>query len=109
MALRHQPAGRLLQPRDTLDKDYRFDFVRDNYTPEALGDAPTAPTDNPVKRVHPGALRCQRCDQVNELTVGKTNTYERVMAIYRYFSVPTASATSCRPRAARAVRTSSTS
>ncbi|MEV4617084.1 transglutaminaseTgpA domain-containing protein [Asanoa sp. NPDC049573] len=72
---------------NTRDKDYSFDFVRANYTEDALRAAdPPNPDSLEVKRFTQVPQVQQVRTKVNELIVGKTNTYDRVMAIYRFFS-----------------------
>ncbi|GIF76814.1 transglutaminase family protein [Asanoa siamensis] len=69
------------------DKDYRFDFVRGNYTEDALRQAPDPdPNGLEVKRFTQVPPVRQVQTQVNQLTTGEDTTYDKVMAIYRFFS-----------------------
>ncbi|GAA1855675.1 DUF3488 and transglutaminase-like domain-containing protein [Asanoa iriomotensis] len=69
-------------------KDYRFDFVRANYTEEALRAAPAPDPDNlETKRFTTVPSVRQVQTQVNSLITGESTTYDKVMAIYRFFSV----------------------
>ncbi|MDG4827093.1 DUF3488 and transglutaminase-like domain-containing protein [Asanoa sp. WMMD1127] len=69
------------------DKDYRFDFVRGNYTEEALRTAGEPdPNSLEVKRFTQVPPVRQVQTQVNSLITGEDTTYDKVMAIYRFFS-----------------------
>ncbi|WP_089251443.1 transglutaminase TgpA family protein [Asanoa hainanensis] len=68
-------------------KDYRFDFIHSTFTEAALRAAPPPDPDSlEVKRFTqvPSVQLVQ--NRVDSLVGGETNTYDQVMAIYRYFS-----------------------
>ena len=68
-------------------KRYSFDYVRSTYTPAALRAAPSLPADDPVLRqqtVTPPVPQVNRL--VDRLVQGKQNDYDKVRAIYDYFS-----------------------
>ncbi|RQX06269.1 transglutaminaseTgpA domain-containing protein, partial [Micromonospora globispora] len=69
-------------------KRYSFDYVRSTYSPAALRAAPSLPADDPVLRqqtVTPPVPQVNRL--VDRLVHGKQNDYDKVRAIYDYFSV----------------------
>lgn len=68
-------------------RKYSFEYVRSEYTPQALAAA------EPLPRDHPLRTRFTEREQVREVQVlveqlirGKRNDYDRVRAIYDYFS-----------------------
>ncbi|MGW9194905.1 transglutaminase family protein [Micromonospora chersina] len=69
-------------------KRYSFDYVRSTFSPAALRAAPSLPADDTVLRqqtVTPGVRSVERL--VEQLVKGRTNDYDKVRAIYDYFSV----------------------
>ncbi|MGC1210806.1 MAG: DUF3488 and transglutaminase-like domain-containing protein [Micromonospora sp.] len=69
-------------------KRYSFDYVRSTYTPSALRAAPSLSADDPVllqQTVTPPVPQVDRL--VDRLVKGKQNDYDKVRAIYDYFSV----------------------
>ncbi|MBQ1068320.1 transglutaminase TgpA family protein [Micromonospora chalcea] len=69
-------------------KSYSFEYVRSTFSPAALRAAPSLPADSPVKRQQterPSVPEVE--DLVDELVRGKSNDYDKVRAIYEYFSV----------------------
>ncbi|WNM37603.1 DUF3488 and transglutaminase-like domain-containing protein [Micromonospora halotolerans] len=69
-------------------KRYSFDYVRSTYSPAALRAAPSLPADDPVlaqQTVTPAVRAVDRL--VDQLVKGRTNDYDKVRAIYDYFSV----------------------
>ncbi|MGW4294492.1 transglutaminase family protein, partial [Micromonospora chersina] len=69
-------------------KRYSFDYVRSTFSPAALRAAPSLPADDPVLRqqtVTPSVQAVTRL--VEQLVKGRTNDYDKVRAIYDYFSV----------------------
>ncbi|MEN3308316.1 MAG: hypothetical protein V7603_4518 [Micromonosporaceae bacterium] len=73
----------------TKVKSYRFDYVRTQYSTEALRSAPPLSPANPIMqqftRVPPGVDYVKNL--VTRLTAGKTNQYDVVRTLYEYFSV----------------------
>ena len=68
-------------------KDYEFQFVRPSYSVEALRSAKPLPVGDPLQRYVslPVEVREVR-ELLKELTGGLTNQYDRVRAIYDFFS-----------------------
>ncbi|MFC0030470.1 DUF3488 and DUF4129 domain-containing transglutaminase family protein [Micromonospora chaiyaphumensis] len=69
-------------------KRYSFDYVRSTFSPAALRAAPSQPADDPVlaqQTVTPSVREVQKL--VDQLVKGRTNDYDKVRAIYDYFSV----------------------
>ncbi|MFD2763213.1 transglutaminase TgpA family protein [Micromonospora eburnea] len=69
-------------------KRYSFDYVRSTYSPSTLRAAPSLPADDPVLRQQavPPPIRAVN-ELVDRLIKGKQNDYDKVRAIYDYFSV----------------------
>jgi transglutaminase-like putative cysteine protease len=71
----------------TKGKKYSFDYVRASYTPNALRDAPSLPADDASMAsftkvpADPTVIKI-----VNGLVKGQDTDYDKVSAIYRYFS-----------------------
>jgi transglutaminase-like putative cysteine protease len=77
-SLRQKSAGR----------KYEFDYVRTDFNPDALRNAKSLALANPVQRSYtrlPADLPEVR-DLVDKLTKDRTNQYDRVRALYDYFS-----------------------
>jgi transglutaminase-like putative cysteine protease len=69
-------------------KRYAFDYVRSTYSPSALRAAPSLPADDPVLRGQTVTPPVPAVDKlVAKLIKGRQNDYDRVRAIYNYFSV----------------------
>jgi transglutaminase-like putative cysteine protease/hypothetical membrane protein len=69
-------------------KRYAFDYVRSTYSPTVLREAPSAEADDPVlgqQIIAPTVLQVDKL--VAQLVRGKQNDYDKVRAIYGYFSV----------------------
>ncbi len=69
-------------------KRYSFDYVRSTFSPSALRAAPSLPSDSAVLRqqtVTPSVPAVDRL--VERLVAGQENDYDKVRAIYEYFSV----------------------
>lgn len=69
-------------------RKYEFDYVRTDFKPDALRNAKQLPLANPIQRTYtrlPIDLPEVR-DLVDNLTKDKTNEYDRVRALYDYFS-----------------------
>ncbi|SCL37512.1 Transglutaminase-like superfamily protein [Micromonospora rhizosphaerae] len=70
-------------------KRYAFDYVRSTYNPAALRAAPSLPADDPVLRQQltwtPTVVAVEKL--VKDLIKGKQNDYDKVRAIYDFFSV----------------------
>jgi transglutaminase-like putative cysteine protease len=70
------------------EKEYRLEFVRTSYTPQALADAPALlPQSQEVNTFTRVTQVPEVTNLVNRLTAGETGTYEKVLALYRHFSV----------------------
>ncbi|MFU8849872.1 transglutaminase TgpA family protein [Micromonospora sp. SL1-18] len=68
-------------------KRYSFDYVRSTYSPSLLRTAPSLPADDPVLRQQTVTPSVRTVDQlVERLVKGKQNDYDKVRAIYDYFS-----------------------
>jgi transglutaminase-like putative cysteine protease len=69
------------------NRTYSFEFVRSEYSIDALRSAATLPPNDPNRRFIQGASGVREVDDlVARLIEGKTNQYDRVRAIYNYFS-----------------------
>ncbi len=69
-------------------KHYSFDYVRSTFSPAALRAAPSLSADDPVLRQQTMAPVVREVDKlVDQLIKGKPNDYDKVRAIYDYFSV----------------------
>lgn len=69
-------------------RTYSFDYAATTYDPAALRKAPTLDPANAVQEfTKVGQQRDEVVTLVNHLIAGKTNDYDRVMAIYTYFTV----------------------
>ncbi|MFG2055812.1 DUF3488 and DUF4129 domain-containing transglutaminase family protein [Micromonospora sp. NPDC048930] len=69
-------------------KRYAFDYVRSTYSPSALRAAPSLPADDAVLRGQTITPSVQAVDKlVAQLVKGRQNDYDKVRAIYDYFSV----------------------
>ncbi|MGV9371576.1 transglutaminase TgpA family protein [Micromonospora tulbaghiae] len=69
-------------------KSYSFDYVRSTFSPAALRAAPSLPSDSPVMRQQTERPSVPAVEElVAELVKGKSNNYDKVRAIYDYFSV----------------------
>ncbi len=69
-------------------KRYAFDYIRSTYSPSALRAAPSQPADDPVLRGQTVTPSVPAVDKlVAQLVNGRANDYDKVRAIYDYFSV----------------------
>ncbi|HEX5597972.1 MAG TPA: DUF3488 and transglutaminase-like domain-containing protein [Micromonosporaceae bacterium] len=69
------------------DKKYSFDYVRWRYTPEMLDNAPTLAANHPVRQQFTAVPQVREVEElVARLTRDKQGDYQRVRAIYDYFS-----------------------
>ncbi|NES54244.1 transglutaminase domain-containing protein [Micromonospora sp. PPF5-6] len=69
-------------------KRYAFDYVRSTYSPAVLRAAPSLPADDPVLRGQTVTPSVQAVDKlVAQLVKDRQNDYDKVRAIYNYFSV----------------------
>jgi transglutaminase-like putative cysteine protease len=69
-------------------RTYSFDYLRADFSPEVLDDAPRMPGEHPIRRFFtsvPEEIR-EVEELVAELTRGKDSDYDKVMAIYTHFS-----------------------
>lgn len=68
-------------------RSYEFDFIRSTYTAAALRQAPDLPENSSLRRqfTHP-PLVPEVAKLVDDLTADKTTQYDKVRAIYDYFS-----------------------
>jgi hypothetical protein len=72
----------------TAGKKYTFNYVRSDYDPTALRAAKPVPATDQIRLRYtqvPGGVP-EVTDLVNTLTMGKTNDYDKVLALYNYFS-----------------------
>lgn len=66
---------------------YSFDYVRSRYSVARLDAAPALPDDHPIRQRFTEVPRVSEVEQlVDRLTAGKKGDYQRVRAIYDYFS-----------------------
>ncbi|WP_446216068.1 transglutaminase TgpA family protein [Micromonospora sp. IBHARD004] len=73
---------------NSRSKRYSFDYVRSTYNPSALRAAPSLSADDPVLRQQTVAPVVREVDKlVDQLVKGRQNDYDKVRAIYDYFSV----------------------
>ncbi|MEV6490892.1 DUF3488 and transglutaminase-like domain-containing protein [Actinoplanes sp. NPDC051633] len=70
----------------TKDKEYTFDYVRARYSAEALRQADPLSEGSPLRPQIDVPRDKFVDDLVKELTKGKTTEYDKVRAIYNYFS-----------------------
>ncbi|WP_433343567.1 transglutaminaseTgpA domain-containing protein [Micromonospora sp. CA-111912] len=85
----YDPALQLIfSKRDNArDKRYSFDYVRSTYSPTALRRAPSLPADHPVRVQQTETPPVSQVDTlVSDLVRGKRTDYDKVRAIYDYFS-----------------------
>lgn len=68
-------------------KRYSFEYVRSTYTPALLRQAPSLQADHPVRRQQTVTPAVREVDElVTRLIRGKRTDYDKVRAIYDYFS-----------------------
>ncbi|MBX6357960.1 MAG: hypothetical protein IRZ05_19175 [Micromonosporaceae bacterium] len=68
-------------------KKYSFDYVRSDYTPAALERAKPLPPTDPIQQLYTQVPLVQEIqDRVASLTAGKETVYDRVRAIFNFFS-----------------------
>ena len=68
-------------------KKYSFDYVRASYTPAGLRSAQPLAADNPVQSQFTQVNSDKAVvNKVNELITGQRTDYDKVMAIYKFFS-----------------------
>ena len=68
-------------------RKYSFDYVRSDYTPQVLAAAPSLPPEHAMRQLYTRVDRVQEVDDlVARLVRGKRNDYDRVRAIFDYFS-----------------------
>jgi transglutaminase-like putative cysteine protease len=72
---------------NTRNKRYSFDYVRATYTQEELRTAPSMPKDNPfVMQYTNTPADATVSTQVRKLVAGKNTDYDKVLALYDFFS-----------------------
>ncbi|MFC3500452.1 transglutaminaseTgpA domain-containing protein [Micromonospora krabiensis] len=72
---------------NSRNKRYSFDYVRSTYTTAALRAARPLPADHPVRRQQTATPAVPEVEQlVRQLIQGKSSDYDKVRAIYDYFS-----------------------
>ncbi|MEU7617408.1 DUF3488 and transglutaminase-like domain-containing protein [Micromonospora rifamycinica] len=83
-----QNLGVVFSNRDnSRGKRYSFEYVRSTYDPAALRRARPLPADHPVRRQQTRTPEVREVSLlVNQLVQGKSTDYDRVRAIYDYFS-----------------------
>ena len=68
-------------------KKYSFDYVRASYTPAALRSAPSLPSDSVIRTQFTAVPKDDAViSTVTNLTQNQRTDYDKVMAIYRFFS-----------------------
>lgn len=68
-------------------KQYSFDFLHTKYDPAQLAKAKPLSADNPIQRVDTQVPHEAKVDSlVAQLTAGKTAPYDKVLALYDFFS-----------------------
>ena len=68
-------------------KKYSFDYVRASYTPAGLRSAEPLARDNPIQTQFTPVPKDQAViSEVNKLVDGQRTDYDKVMAIYKFFS-----------------------
>lgn len=71
----------------TKDKKYTFDYVRSRYSPQALTAAEPLDPDDTIQRRYTEVVPIPQIQQkVAELTAGKRTGYDKVLAIFNFFS-----------------------
>ncbi|MGX6604277.1 transglutaminase family protein [Micromonosporaceae bacterium Da 78-11] len=71
----------------TKGKNYSFDYVRAKYSPADLRTAPSLSKDDPIRRLYTSTPPDATVSaQVADLTKDETNDYDKVRALYNYFS-----------------------
>ncbi|GAA3340459.1 DUF3488 and transglutaminase-like domain-containing protein [Amorphoplanes nipponensis] len=71
----------------TKGKKYSFDYLRAKYTPAELRTAPALARDNPLRTQFTTVPDDAKVDKlVGDLTRSEDTEYDKIMAIYRYFS-----------------------
>jgi transglutaminase-like putative cysteine protease len=71
----------------TKNKKYSFDYVRATYTQDELRDAPALPKDDPfVLQYTNTPADATVSAQVRKLIAGKNTDYDKVLALYDFFS-----------------------
>ncbi|MGC9667332.1 transglutaminaseTgpA domain-containing protein [Planosporangium sp. 12N6] len=72
---------------DSRDKRYGFEYVRPEFTPEALRTARPLEASDPLQRQYTTVPRNAEVDRiVTEVTAGKSTPYDKVRAIHSYFA-----------------------
>jgi transglutaminase-like putative cysteine protease len=72
---------------DSAGRAYEFDYVRAEFSPDQLRNAPTLDDSDAVHRVYRSVPPVPQVKQlVDRLVKGKDNDYDRVRALYDYFS-----------------------
>lgn len=73
--------------QSTKNRQYEFDYLRAEYSPEALRRAQPLPDNNQLQITQTRVPEVpQITNLVNNLTAGKTTQYDRVRALYDYFA-----------------------
>ncbi|MGI5216005.1 transglutaminase TgpA family protein [Plantactinospora sp. CA-290183] len=68
-------------------QNYSFEYVRSAYTPEALAAAPSLSAEDPMRRQFAAVEPVREVEElVERLTRNKRSDYEKVRALYDYFS-----------------------
>lgn len=76
------------QRSNSADRDYEFDYARPEYSPEQLRTASALAQTDAIQREYSRVPAVPQVKElVDRLVAGKGNTYDRVRALYDYFSV----------------------
>lgn len=71
----------------TRNKKYEFDYIRTKFSPAALRTAPTLAADNPLRTQFTSVPKNDLVSNiVSGVVRGQRTDYDKVLAIYRYFS-----------------------
>jgi len=81
-------SGLVYSPRSSsTGKQYSFDYLHTDYNPGALRNAKALPADDPIQKLDTEVpAQPFVSTQVDKLIAGKTTPYDKVLAIYTYFS-----------------------
>jgi len=68
------------------NKKYQFDYTRQEFTPDVLRTAGQIPSNSPVQAFIQTPEQSEVKQKAAELTAGKTNQYDKVRAIFDFFT-----------------------
>ncbi len=85
----YDPVGQLVYTTrsSSKNKKYTFDYVHTTFSADALRAAPELPGDDPMVQQYSSVPPVAKIvDLVDQLTAGKTTEYDKVRALYDFFS-----------------------